>query len=98
MKDGTGFEGTDEYDPVGDDHTDLVQKDPRAKFLPSTADAEAYKEGKVAVEKWMAEHRTLRIVSRAPGRVASRLFNYSAWQGALTGYRITMRAREGSGQ
>jgi hypothetical protein len=98
MKDGSGFEGTDEYDPVGDDHTDLVQKDPRANFLSSSGKAEAHREGKVVVEKWTAEHRALRIITRAPDLVALHLLNYPAWQVTLNKNRIALEHPKGTEQ
>ena len=98
MKDGSRFEGTDEYDPVGDDHTDLVQKDPRANFLSSSGKAEAHREGKVVVEKWTAEHRALRIITRAPDLVALHLLNYPAWQVTLNKNRIALEHPKGTEQ
>jgi hypothetical protein len=98
MKDGVGFEGTDEYDPVGDDHTDLGQKDVRAKFLPSSADAETRKEARIVVEKWTVEHRALRVVTRAPGRVALHLLDYPAWRATLNGIAIPLQHPKGTEQ
>ncbi len=43
LKNGAGFEGTDEYDPIGDDRTDLPQQRQRAVMLNVSADGEAYK-------------------------------------------------------
>ena len=80
MKDGTGFEGTDEYDPDGDDHMALEQKGVRAKFVAAAGEPEGKKEAIVKVEKWDAEHRAVRVVARAPGRVMLRLLDYPAWK------------------
>lgn len=98
MKEGTGFEGTDEYDPVGDDHTDLTQKAPRAKFLPSSADPEANLEARIVVKKWMPEHRTLHIVTHGPGRMALHLLNYPAWRVTLDGKPVTLQHPKGTEQ
>lgn len=98
MKDGSGFEGTDEYDPSGDDHTDLVQEEPRAKFVSSKTDTEGHGEAKVLVEKWTAEHRAVRVVARGPGRVALHLLNYPAWRVTLNGNRVVLRHGNGTEQ
>ena len=98
MEDGAGFEGTDEYDPAGDDRTDLVQKEPRAKFVWSKADAEGHSEARVLVKKWTAEHRVVRIVTRGPGGVALHLLNYPAWQVMLNGNRVVLQHGKGTEQ
>jgi hypothetical protein len=98
MKDGVGFEGTDEYDPEGDDHADLAAKEPRAKFVSSKAGAEGHSEAKVLVEKWTAEHRAVRIVTRGPGRVALHLLNYPAWRVTLNGNRVLLQHAKGTEQ
>ena len=98
IRDGAGFEGTDEYDPAGDDHTDLIQKEPRAKFVSSKADAEGHNEARVLVENWTAEHRAVRVVSRGPGRVALQLLNYPAWRVTLNGNRVVLQHGKGTEQ
>jgi hypothetical protein len=98
IKDSAGFEGTDEYDPAGDDHTDLVQKEPRAKFVWCKADAEGHSAAKVLVEKWTAEHRAVRVVARGPGRVALHLLNYPAWRVTLNGNRVVLLHANGTEQ
>jgi hypothetical protein len=98
MKDGTGFEGTDEYDPVGDDHTDLLQKEPRAKFIAAPGELEAQKQARVTIEKWTAEDRKLRIVTRAPGHMVLRLLSYPAWRVTLNGRPISLQHGKGTEQ
>lgn len=98
MNDGIGFEGTDEYDPVGDDHTDLLQKEPRARFLRSSADRAAQEETRIVVGRWTAEHRALHVVAHAPGRIALHLLNYPAWRVTLNGNRITVQHPKGTEQ
>ena len=75
-----GFEGTDEYDPIGDDHTALPEKSPRLKFLHSTGKSAAAPEAKFNVEHWNANLKEMRITSKVPLRVALRLLNYPAWR------------------
>jgi len=98
MKNGSGFEGTDEYDPVGDDRTDLPQKQPRALLLAISTDPEAYKDAKVAIEKWNAEHRSIRVVTRRPGRLALHLLDYPAWRVTLKGNPVSIQHSKGTAQ
>ncbi len=89
MKDGTGFEGTDEYDPDGDDHMALEQKGARARFVAAADDPEGKKEATVKVQKWDAEHRTVQVMARVPGRVMLRLLDYPAWKITMNGKPIS---------
>lgn len=75
-----GFEGTDEYDPIGDDHTNLPEKSVRVKLLRGTEKSGAAPDGKIHVEQWFADKKELRVTSRQPLRVALRLLNYPAWR------------------
>jgi len=88
---GTGFEGVDEYDPLGDDHLDLPKHAPLAAILPaSTEDAEApAPAAKIEEESWQPQDYRLRVESPAPARVALRLLNYPAWQVSVNGHTIT---------
>ncbi|HEY6129149.1 MAG TPA: 6-pyruvoyl-tetrahydropterin synthase-related protein [Candidatus Acidoferrum sp.] len=97
INDGSGFEGTDEYDPAGDDHTDLPQKAPRARFLVDTVAGE-HIDAKIVVEKWSAEHRWVRVVAPVPGKLALRLLNYPAWRLTLKGAGALAEHSKGTGQ
>jgi len=98
IQDGTGFEGTDEYDPAGDDRTDLPQKQPRAHILHHSSGPFAQNEADVIVEKWNAEHRVVRVVSRNPANVVLHLLKYPAWRITVNGAAVTPRHPEGTRQ
>ena len=80
MASGEGFEGTDEYDPVGDDRTDLPQKKPRAWFVGEAGHPTARADAEILVDRWTAEQRTLRVVAAQNGHLAVRLLDYPAWR------------------
>jgi hypothetical protein len=79
---GQGFEGTDEYDPVGDDHYNLPAKTPQplAAILPEISGSAVPVDTKVMVERWTAEEKVIRAESPEPTRLALRLLNYPAWR------------------
>jgi len=77
---GQGFEGTDEYDPVGDDHTDLPVNAERVQILSPKGIEGSEARAKVEIQKWTAEQRILAVTSSEPVRVALRLLNYPAWR------------------
>jgi hypothetical protein len=101
---GEGFDGTDEYDPVGDDHYNLPAKAPRAEVLPPAEDAEspaataAATPPKTIIERWTPERKIVRVESAQPARLALRLLNYPAWQVQVNGSRIQPASAEDSGQ
>jgi len=108
---GRGFDGTDEYDPIGDDHYNLPAKTPRAQLLPPAEDAESQAENadpttpkvpfeprKVVVERWTPEDKIVQVDAPRPARLALRLLNYPAWKVELNGARIHPEQAEDSGQ
>jgi hypothetical protein len=88
VTDETGFDGTDEYDPLGDDHLDLPPNAPTAKILPAEPEDTRAPEARVQIDKWTTEEKSLRVDSPAPARLALRLLNYPAWQVQVNGARI----------
>jgi hypothetical protein len=80
IEQGDGFDGTDEYDPVGDDHYNLPAKAPLVRMLPPENDASKMTNGIVSVEKWTAEEKILRVKAHGPMRIALRLIDYPAWE------------------
>jgi len=98
IKSGAGFEGTDEYDPVGDDHTDLAPKDPRVKFFASATDLAPHPEANVSIEKWTVEHRVVRLRTRSDGKLLLHLVNYPAWRATLNGKVVRIEHPSGTEQ
>jgi len=101
---GEGFDGTDEYDPIGDDHYNLPAKAPRVQVIPLNEDAEvepattAASQSTIVIERWLAEEKVIRVESMRPTRLALRLLNYPAWQVQVNGSRIQPESAEDSGQ
>src|SRR5712664_3997563 len=101
---GEGFDGTDEYDPIGDDHYNLPPKASRTQVLPPAEDAENQAPTvnatppKVVVERWTPEHKIVRVESPRPVRLALRLLNYPAWQVEVNGSRTQPEQAEDYGQ
>ena len=101
---GEGFEGTDEYDPVGDDHYNLPAKALRAQIVPldeiteSESATTAAPQPIVVIERWAPEEKAVRVESSRPTRLALRLLNYPAWRVKVNASQIEPESAENSGQ
>jgi hypothetical protein len=93
-----GFEGTDEYDPVADDHSNLPQKAPRAQILPMEESGPLVPKAEIHVERWTAEERELSANSPEPLRLAVRLLNYPGWRVEIDGKAVTPQLAETTAQ
>ena len=93
-----GFEGTDEYDPVGDDHTNLPEKSARVQILPAEESGGHAPEAEIRIERWTAEERVVRVVSSEPLRVALRLLDYPAWHVEVNRKPVTPEHAENNGE
>jgi len=98
MQSGSGFEGTDEYDPAGDDHTDLRQNQPAAQILRRGGNIAAAPASQIAIFDSNAENRVIRVRTPVPARVALRLVNYPAWRVTVNGAPATVEHPETSQQ
>jgi hypothetical protein len=92
-----GYEGMDEYDPLGDDHYNLPEKAPRVEILPAEESAVTTPQAEIRIERWTAEERNLRVTSREPLRLAVRLLNYPAWRVEVNGTVVKPRRAEADG-
>jgi hypothetical protein len=95
---GEGFEGTDEYDPNGDDHYNLPQKAPLARLMGTDSENALTPNGRIHVERWTAEEKMLRVNSPVPARLGLRLLNYPAWLVEVNGSAVTPERAEDSNQ
>jgi hypothetical protein len=93
-----GFEGTDEYDPAGDDHTNLPQKAPRAQIPADDSQEKSPAKAEIRIERWTAEERELAVTSSKPVRLALRLLNYPAWRVEVNGKAVTPEHAETTAQ
>jgi hypothetical protein len=93
-----GFEGTDEYDPMNDDHTNLPQKAARVQVLPAEESGGSAPHTDVHIEKWTAEEKILRVTSREPLRVGLRLVDYPAWGVEVNGKAVKPEHAETNGE
>jgi hypothetical protein len=93
-----GFEGTDEYDPVGDDRYNLPEKAPRVQVLPGEESEGSPPKAEIHIERWTAEEKDLRVTSNEPLRVGLRLLNYPAWRVEVGGKTVAAQRAETNGQ
>lgn len=95
---GRGFDGTDEYDPISDDHTDLPGKAPRLQILPAKGAEPSVPQAEIRILRWTAEAKELSVMSPHPVRLAIRLLDYPAWRVEVNGGRVRPQSRETTAQ
>jgi hypothetical protein len=88
---GAGYEGTDEYTPVGADPS-ATDKDARRVTVDGPEHAAIH------VLQWSAESKSFTAEMSAPSNLALRLFNYPAWHVVVNGRVVRAGTREGTGQ
>jgi hypothetical protein len=88
---GVGYEGTDEYTPVGADPS-AIDKNARKVTVAGPAHAA------INVLHWDAESKIFTVQASAADQVALRLFRYPAWRAFVNGHEVETSAREGTGQ
>lgn len=93
---GAGFDGVDEYDPLGDDHYNLPAKAAQAAIVADFSDAAAG--GTILVQHWTVTEKSLRVTLREPARLALRLLNYPAWRVEVNGLPVVPESATDSGQ
>jgi hypothetical protein len=77
---GNGYDGTDEYDPVGDDHLDLPLKSPQVRVLTEVSGGVPVRDAQVQVVRWNSEQKEIKVRVNDKSSVAMRVLNYPAWQ------------------
>ena len=88
---GAGYEGTDEYTPLGGEPS-AIDKEARRVTVEGAAHAA------IRVSQWNAEHKLLTADMSGPDNLALRLFNYPAWRVEVNGNLVKVGMREGTGQ
>lgn len=91
MATGKGYEGTDEYTPVGADPSS-VDKDARRVTVDGSAHAA------IRISDWSAERKLFSAEMSASDNLALRLLNYPAWRVEVNGQIVHAGSREETGQ
>ncbi|MGA2416272.1 MAG: 6-pyruvoyl-tetrahydropterin synthase-related protein [Candidatus Sulfotelmatobacter sp.] len=91
MASGAGYEGVDEYVPLG---ADPYNVDKRARLVTVVGPAEAA----IQVARWKPELKVFSAAMSGAETLALRLFNYPAWKVEVNGHCVDVGMREGTGQ
>jgi hypothetical protein len=93
-----GYDGTDEYDPVGDDHYDIAASAPAFQILFDEGQQRKLPDTRIVVQRWNAENKELMVKSNEDVRIALRLLVYPAWRVEVNGMAVTPQRAEGVAQ
>jgi hypothetical protein len=91
MATGTGYEGTDEYTPLGAE-PGAIDKEARNVTVDGPSHAAIH------VQQWDAESRAFTVEMSAADQVAVRLFRYPAWRVEVNGRVVETGMRAETGQ
>lgn len=91
MESGAGYEGTDEYTPVGADPA-AVDKSARDVTVDGPARAAIH------VVRWNADTKEFTAQVSAADQLALKLFRYPAWNVEVNGHSIPTSVRKSTGQ
>jgi uncharacterized membrane protein len=90
----SGFDGTDEYDPAGDDHTNLPTKSPEAIVMDTDSIPGPNSPPTIHVDRWSPEDKEVSVSARERFFLGLRLLNYPAWRAEVNGAAVTPRGGE----
>jgi 6-pyruvoyl-tetrahydropterin synthase related domain len=88
---GAGYEGTDEYTPLGADPS-AVDKDARRVTVEGQARAAIH------VLQWSPKQKLFTADMSAPDNLALKLFSYPAWRVEVNGQQVEAGTIDGTGQ
>lgn len=91
---GQGFEGTDEYDPAGDDHTNILTKSPEVQVMDTDTMQGPVRKPVVRIERWNPEEKVVLVNAPLPFYLGIRVLNYPAWRAEVNGAKVTPRGGE----
>jgi hypothetical protein len=94
----SGFDGTDEYDPAGDDHYNIPVSAPPVQILFDDAQQRKLPDTRIVIRQWSAESKELTVKSSADVRVGLRLLNYPAWRVEVNGTVVKPERAEETAQ
>ncbi len=113
IRSGRGYEGADEYAPVGSDRYELPGDPDDTERAEGVSSVPAARIGKIdsetgnvvpaagvrlRIERWSAERREFEVETATPVTLAVKLVNYPAWEVRADGQEIQATAAPDTGQ
>ena len=95
QRSGAGYEGTDEYVPVGADPYEIKQDAPLVALNDGLAPGSFQR---ISIQQWSAESKVFTAEVDRPGQLVLRLFNYPAWHVEVNGQSVKTLTRDVTGQ
>jgi hypothetical protein len=102
---GHGYEGTDEYSPLGSDRSDLIQSDPAdgppkwiEKVDPNSGDIVPASGIQLHIERWSAERKAFTAETANQVKLALHIVNYPAWEAVMDGMPAQIEAAPDTAQ
>ena len=93
---GAGYEGTDEYVPLGADPYEIKQDAPRVALEDDSVTPGQVQQ--IQIQRWDAESKAFTAQIDRPDQLVLRLFNYPAWHVEVNGQIVETSARDVTGQ
>jgi 6-pyruvoyl-tetrahydropterin synthase related domain len=93
IQSGRGYEGADEYAPIGCDRTELPENSPRAALA-----TDVQERARIHIERWTAEKKLLSVDVLHPATIALKLVNYPAWRAEVNGQPATLGSKPPTSQ
>ncbi len=90
VREGRGYEGTDEYVPSGADPYEIKRE--AVRVSATTRDV------RLRVEKWDPESRIISAEATAPTKLVLKLFNYPAWKVTVNSRQVVTETEEQTGR
>jgi hypothetical protein len=96
QRSGAGYEGTDEYVPLGADPYEIKRDAPGVALDDDSADPSQVLP--VRMQSWSAESKLFTVGVTEPGQLRLRLFNYPAWRVEVNDQFVRTATTEITGQ
>ncbi len=103
-----GYEGTDEYQPLASDRSELQTEAPRVAAVAASIDTIANatkiptgqmdRDLRLHIERWISEDRIITVDTPRPVTLIFRLLDYPAWRAELNGRPAEVRSMKNTGQ
>ncbi len=98
IQSGRGYEGADEYQPIGADRYNLPQAALPAPLVNFPQDDARNSSDRIHIDKWTAQRKNFHVDLHAEATLAIRLFCYPAWTISMDGRTISGECDDDTGQ